>query len=98
MISDIKEKLDSIQYDLRKHVQRTFREIGQLIDTVADAEDYVNELPGGMSSLSDSCLIVDALGYSFRQELLEEFVQIQLVPYEKLFGPDKTHFTLGKKH
>lgn len=98
MIMDIKVQLDTIQYDLKKHVQKAFREIGQLIDTVAltDAEAMVSTLPGQMTSLSDCCLIVDALGYSFRLELLEEFVQLQLVPYEKLFGLEKPHFALDQ--
>jgi hypothetical protein len=49
-----------------------------------------------MRSLSDACLVVDALGASSRRELLEEFVQLQLVPYEKLFGVDKPHYSLNQ--
>ena len=62
MVSEIKEQIDIIQHDFRRHVQKVFREIGQLVDTVADAESLVGQLPGQMSSLSDACLIVDALG------------------------------------
>ena len=47
-----------------------------------------------MKSLSDSCLVVDALGAKMRKELLEEFVQMQLVAYENLFSYGKQHFTL----
>ncbi len=51
-------------------------------------------LLGNKSTLADACVIVDALGYQFRHELLEEFVQLQLVPYEKNFGPEKAHYQL----
>ena len=51
-------------------------------------------LGNSSNTLSDACIIVDALGYSFRHELLEEFVQLQLVPYEKLIGPEKPHYSL----
>ena len=49
-----------------------------------------------MKHLSDSCLVVDSLGPAVRRELLEEFVQLQLKPYEQLFGPDRTHFGLDQ--
>jgi hypothetical protein len=101
-----------------------------------------------MKHLSDSCLVVDALGAAARKgmidihylhiyiyiyiyvyihmhiylyissayiyihiyvhtyiyiyihiihiELLEEFVQLQLEPYERLFGPDRPHFSLDQ--
>ena len=39
-----------------------------------------------MKHLSESCLVVDALGAAARRELLEEFVGQQLLPYEGLFG------------
>lgn len=94
MITDLQQRIDLIKSDLKKHVHRAFREIGQLVDTVADPRDMVSELPGGMRSLSDACKVVDALGASSRKELLEEFVQLQLVPYEKLFGADGKHCSL----
>jgi hypothetical protein len=49
-----------------------------------------------MKSLNDACLVVDALGIKARKELLEEFVQLQLVPYEKLFGAEKEYFSLDQ--
>ena len=49
-----------------------------------------------MKHLSDSCLVVDSLGAAARRELLEEFVQLQLLPYERLFGPDRPHFALDQ--
>ena len=51
---------------------------------------------GNMKHLSDSCLVVDSLGAAARRELLEEFVQLQLLPYERLFGPDRPHFALDQ--
>ena len=97
LISDIRTRVDVIQIDLKKHVHYAFREIGQLVDTVSDLNSAVySELPGNMKSLSDACLVVDALGILARKELLDEFVQLQLVPYEKLFGPDKQHFALDQ--
>eukprot|EP00605_Chrysophyceae_sp_TOSAG23-4_P001233 GSChrysophyteH1.ASY1.ANO1.1344.1 assembled CDS len=47
-------------------------------------------------AFSDACLVVDSLGISARRELLEEFVQLQLVPYESLFGEGKQHNSLDQ--
>ena len=86
---------------LFRHVHNSFREIGQLLDTVAVTDltassPLVADLPGNMKHLSESCLVVDALGGDARRELLEEFVQLQLQPYERLFGPDKPHNSLDQ--
>jgi hypothetical protein len=115
LIHEIKTRLDTIRLDLKKHVHKAFREIGQvlfprvlvllscrllircsiqLVDSVADIDVLLQSLPGNMRSVTDACLVVDALGPAARKDLLEEFVQLQLVPYEKLFGPDKQHFGL----
>jgi hypothetical protein len=56
------------------------------VDTVADSESLNEYLPGNMKSLSDACLVVDALGPMARKDLLDEFVQLQLLPYEKIFS------------
>lgn len=93
-IAEIKSTVDSIQHDLRRHVHSSFREIGQLVDTVADGESLADYLPGNMKSLSDACLVVDALGPMARKDLLDEFVQLQLLPYEKIFGPGQSHYGL----
>jgi len=96
LIAGVQQRVDVIKSDLKRHVHRAFREIGQLVDTVADPREMLSELPGGMRALSDACLVVDALGPASRRELLEEFVQLQLVPYERLFGSDGAgrHFSL----
>ncbi len=66
------------------------------MDTVADIEVLLQTLPGNMKSLSDACLVVDALGPHARKELIEEFVQLQLVPYERLFAKDAQHNSLDQ--
>ena len=66
------------------------------MDTVADIDVMLQSLPGNMRSVSDACLVVDALGAESRKGLLEEFVQLQLVPYERLFGVDKPHNSLDQ--
>jgi len=101
LIAETKDRVASIQTDLRKHVQRTFRDISQLLDTVAVGTDgtlpsVLAELPGNMKHLSESCLVVDALGPTARRELLEEFVTHQLHPYDGLFAADKPHGTLDQ--
>ena len=75
-----------------------------MLDTVAIGTDgtlpsMLADLPGNMKHLSESCLVVDALGNAARRELLEEFLSQQLLPYEGLFGgqvhllytPSRTH-------
>jgi vacuolar protein sorting-associated protein 53 len=66
----------------------------QIVDTTADAESLLDTLPGNMQSLSDACGVVDALGPLARKDLMDEFVQLQLLPYEKIFSPGKPHFGL----
>ena len=39
---------------------------------------------------------MDALGRSARRDLLEEFVQLQLLPYEKFFSVGKKHASLDQ--
>jgi hypothetical protein len=65
--------------------------IYKVVDSVADADIAMNDLglPGGLRAVAESCLVVDSLGTSIRKGLLEEFVQMQLVPYENLFGVGK---------
>mmetsp|Transcript_19731 Transcript_19731/g.36737 ORF Transcript_19731/g.36737 Transcript_19731/m.36737 type:complete len:838 (-) Transcript_19731:225-2738(-) len=93
-VAEIKSNVDAIQHDLRRHVHHAFREIGQLVDTVADSESLSEYLPGNMKSLSDACLVVDALGPMARKDLLDEFVQLQLLPYEKIFSAGQSHYGL----
>ena len=95
-VAEIKRSVDAIQHDLRRHVHHSFREIGQLVDSVADSEGLEQYLPGhsNMKSLSDACLVVDALGPVARKDLLDEFVQLQLLPYEKIFGAGMSHYGL----
>ena len=63
MISETKGKLEDIQTHMKKHVHKVFREIGQIVDHVADAELVAQSVVGSANhSLSDACVIVDALG------------------------------------
>lgn len=94
-ISDIKMRVDKIQNELKRQIRKTFREVGQLIDVVADAELVTKDIGIG-SSFGDACLVVDALGTDFRHEILEEFIEIQLQPYEQLFGADRAHNSLDQ--
>ena len=98
IILEIKERVHVLQAHLKKHAHRAFREIGQLVDSIAapSAQELIGEIPGTMKAFSDSCLVVDCLGIAARRELLEELVQLQLVPYEKLFAPEKQHCTLDQ--
>jgi hypothetical protein len=59
-----------------------------LVDTVADGEvaGLLGGSEGELRGLGDACLVVDALGPGARKDLLDEFVQLQLLPYEKIFG------------
>eukprot|EP01035_Chromulina_nebulosa_P016800 gene16800-22281_t len=105
IIIDIKERLDIIQDSLKIRVSKNFAELSHLVDTVADVSDitlsnitpskFNNDDQSINSSIVDSCLIVDALGKSFRQTILNNFIQQQLQSYETIFGSNnKSNFTL----
>ena len=64
------------------------------METVAEADAFAENF--NLRSLSDACLVVDALGPATRQALLLEFTESQLAPYETLFGPQSDHFTLDE--
>jgi hypothetical protein len=64
------------------------------VETVADADALVAELPGNLKSLMDPCLVIDSLGAAARKDLLDEFVEQQMQPYENIFGVCKPHFGL----
>lgn len=91
VINDLSTRIAAIQAQLSKHIHVTFQDIGQLVDGVADAESFVEDLPGNMKNLSDCCLVVDALGLCARRDLLDEFIRLQLNPYDRLFGPNRPH-------
>ena len=96
-IADVKNRIDKIKQELIRHVQSSFYDIGQLVDTVADANVLLDNVSGGsMRSLSEACLVADALGLDARNKLLDEFVKQQLNPYEQLFGDGKTHHSLDQ--
>lgn len=94
VITELNSRVSSLQMQLKKHIHRAFQDIGQLVESTADAEAFTADLPGNMKSLSESCLVVDALGLDARKDLLDEFIRLQLNPYEKLFGPNGSHHAL----
>ena len=88
-IIKIRNKLNSIENELKRQIQWNFREIGQLVPT----SDVADENPGTSSNntvessidintLKQVYLVIDALGIDFRKDLLERFSQLQLIPYE----------------
>jgi hypothetical protein len=56
----------------------------------------VESLPGNMRSMADACLVIDSLGAAARKELLDEFVDQQLKPYDNIFGVGQAHFGLDQ--
>eukprot|EP01041_Mallomonas_annulata_P011803 gene11803-24725_t len=100
-ITEVKGRVDAIQSDLRRHVHSSFRELGQLVDSVSSDADTPNDDSyssggSGAKALADACMVVDALGPAARLDLLEEFVQLQMLPYEKHFAPGKSYFSLDQ--
>lgn len=83
-VAALKARLDLVQSSLRRHVHRTFLDIGQLVETVADSSAMIKDLPGNMKTLTDASLLVDALGPEMRRDVLEEFVIAQLNPYKRV--------------
>lgn len=46
LISEIQDRVDSIQKSLKIHVHTSFRDIGKILETVADVSIIIAELPG----------------------------------------------------
>ena len=70
-IQSLRSRLDAIQTALKRHVHKTFLEIGQLVEAVADADLMIKDLPGNMKTLADASLLVDALGPEVWIKLIE---------------------------
>lgn len=81
----IRDKLQAIENELRRQIQWSFRELGQLLPSL-DNSEVPPEPSISIDSLSQVHLVIDALGEDFRKDLVERFAQLQLIPYEKLFA------------
>lgn len=85
-VSNIMIKVEAIENELRRQVQWSFREIGELVSSDPDlnpnAQPSINL---DMNNLNQIYLVIDVLGKSFRVDLLDRFAQLQLIPYEKAF-------------
>jgi hypothetical protein len=66
-IAQIKVQVGRVEQELNKHVRAAFREIGQLVESVADANLVVADVSSNMQCLSEACLVVDALGLQARK-------------------------------
>ena len=99
-IAEIREMVQLIKGRLTSQIHEAFDEIGALTSTVASASDIAADPPGdggsagrgggggAFSSLSEACLVVDALGADARRRQLSKFCSEQLAPYAVLFAED----------
>ena len=73
-IRELRETVDQIKKGLTEEIMHAFNRIGALADSVADPAAYDNKMAGDgqFSTLSEACLVVDALG--------PEAAQRQLLP------------------
>jgi len=89
-INEITSSVKEIEISLSTFTKERFCEVGQLVDSIADASEFI-----GKDSLTDICLVVNALGSTVSEEIVNEFVNLQLAPYDTLFGQsNKENFTL----
>ncbi len=101
IVSDIRERIKLIRSYLVNQVKHAFAEVGYLADAAGglggSANANMNEDPQFFrAKLTDTCILLDSLGYTARRDILEDFVRIQLEPYEKLFGESAPHFKLDQ--
>jgi len=83
-IVQLVEVVSNIEGVLSKNVKLKFAALGDLSGTEIN--------PG--NTLSDTCLVVDALGTEVRSHILSDLVHTQLGPYDVLFAEGGQHFTL----
>lgn len=74
----LRSRLEGVETELRRQVQWSLREIGQLVD-IDDADADGDAVPVEVGNLAQAHLIVEVLGKSFRDDLLERFAQLQLL-------------------
>ncbi|AAG27871.1 unknown protein [Arabidopsis thaliana] len=75
-ITELREKLNNIKQILKSHVFSDFSSLGTGKET---------EETNLLQKLSDSCLVVDALEPSVREELVNNFCSRELTSYEQIF-------------
>ncbi|KAG2593660.1 hypothetical protein PVAP13_5NG012558 [Panicum virgatum] len=75
-ITELREKFKNIKKILKSHVFSDFSSLG----TGKETED-----PMLLQQLSDSCLVVDALEPSVREELVKNFCSKELTSYRQIF-------------
>ncbi|XP_020866344.1 vacuolar protein sorting-associated protein 53 A [Arabidopsis lyrata subsp. lyrata] len=76
IITDVREKLENIKQLLKSHVFSDFSSLGTGKET---------EETNFLKKLSHSCLVVDALEPSVREELVTNFCSRELTSYEQKF-------------
>lgn len=84
-IAELQATVAAVSTTLEREIFDAFVAIGHLADSVADASIVSDGAGGSLGSLSDACLVVDALGAHARRKQVEAFCAQQLAPYAKLF-------------
>jgi len=86
-IAEIKETYGSIRKVLAEQIFEAFKEIEHLASNVADAENFSipEDVPGQIRSLSEACMVVDALGLEARQRQVHQCCLGQLKQYAGIF-------------
>ena len=85
-IRELRETVDQIKKGLTEEIMHAFNRIGALADSVADPAANDNKMAGDgqFSTLSEACLVVDALGPEAAQRQIDAILSKQLNSYRKM--------------
>ncbi|GMH59891.1 hypothetical protein TrRE_jg13419 [Triparma retinervis] len=98
-IKDLRYEVERVRRELSTGVFEAFEKIGSLASATANPNDFhIDDVQdnGGFTSLSEACLVVDALGKQARDKQCNTFCESQLKSYRKIFSPSAPHSGLDQ--
>ncbi|KAJ5077222.1 vacuolar sorting protein [Anaeramoeba ignava] len=82
-ILEMEQKFGEIKKEVRAQISAQFNKFFENIG-IDGAQNTMN--------INEACLVVDSIGVQFRKEIIKNFCDIQLNPYQELFSPGKTEY------
>ena len=93
LVIDLQVRVDKVTVELKKQMHRVFREMSQLIEVGIDLDSAPSTAEiKNSKSFASSCSLVDTLGKDFLAEIIGEFINMQLIAYDALFGFDNKQY------
>mmetsp|Transcript_9122 Transcript_9122/g.13732 ORF Transcript_9122/g.13732 Transcript_9122/m.13732 type:complete len:855 (-) Transcript_9122:168-2732(-) len=100
-VDEMRGRLKVAKSLLRRKIFRTYREIGQIMEGVPTGGPGTNTTPHYsdeiITSLQDAHMVVECLGAEVVEDLMDEMVQTQMLPYDRMGREEGALYKLDKE-